>query len=267
MLKKIKEITALFLCAILVVTLFGCYIDVDDVEEEDREPPAVPRGVRTITGDEYVIVEWYPNGEFDLDGYTVWRSENNNDFDSIAELSVDATAYTDRNVRNGRTYYYAVSAVDNNGNESELSPENAWDTPRPEGRNIILDDYVLEPDRSGFDFSNPRRGAIPWDDRSTDVYFGLDEVVLVRYLYSENETVMQDLGYHENFDGVDVVPEYGYTTLFVELIEGHIYAIYTPDGNFAKIHIRRVTDDDVEFDWAYQTDPENIQLAPAHPGK
>ena len=46
---------------------------------------------------------------------------------------------------------------------------------------------------------------------------------------------MQDLGYHENFDDVDVVPEIGYTTLFVEAIEGHIYALYTPDGNFAKI--------------------------------
>lgn len=266
MLKKLKEITALFMIAILVITLFGCYIEAED-DEIDREPPAIPRGVRTITGDGYVIIEWYPNGEFDLDGYTVWRSENNNDFDSIAELSVDSTAYTDRDVRNGRTYYYAVSAIDNDGNKSDLSPENAWDTPRPEGKNIILDDYQLEPDRSGFDFSNPRRGAIAWDDRSTDVYFGLDEEVFVRYLYSDNKTEMQDLGYHENFDGVDVVPEFGYTTLFVELIEGHIYAIYTPDGNFAKIHVRRLTDDAVEFDWAYQTDPENIQLAPAHPNK
>ena len=275
MLTRLKEIIALFLCALLVVTLFGCYIDVDDDDEKDREPPAVPRGVRTITGDGYVIVEWYPNGEFDLDGYTVWRSENNNDFDSIAELSVDSTVYTDRNVRNGRTYYYAVSAIDNDGNESELSPENAWDTPRPEGRNIILDDYILEPDRSGFDFSNPRRGAIPWDDRSTDVYFGLDTIIVgvdnieinARYLYSDNDTVMQDVGYHETFDGVDFAPKSGYTPDFVELFEGHVYVLNTPDGNFAKIHIRRLTDDDVEFDWAYQTDPENIQLAPAQPNK
>ncbi len=275
MLKKIKEITALFLCTILVVTLFGCYIDVDDNEEKDREPPAVPRGVRTITGDGYVVIAWYPNGEYDLDGYTVWRSENNNDFDSIAELAANTTDYTDRDVRNGRTYYYAVSAIDNDGNESELSPENAWDTPRPEGRNVILDDFQLEPERSGFDFSNPRRGAIAWDDRSTDVYFGLDTIfvgvdnieIYARYLYSDNDTVMQDVGYHETFDGVDFAPELGYTEEFVELFEGHVYVLNTPDGNFAKIHIRRLTDDDVEFDWAYQADPENIQLAPAKPNK
>ncbi len=262
MLKRITELMVLFFSAILVVTLIGCYIDADDDDDIDREPPAVPRGVKTITGDGYVIIQWYPNGEFDLEGYTVWRSENNNDFDSIAELSANATEYTDNNVRNGRTYYYAVSAIDYDGNESDLSPENAWDTPRPEGRNIVLDDYQLEPDRSGFDFSNPRKGAIAWDDRSTDVYFGLDTVVNVTYLYSDNDTAMQDLGYHEHFDDIDVVPEFGYTTLFVELIEGHIYAFYTPDGNFAKIHVRRLTDDDVEFDWAYQNDQENIQLAP-----
>ncbi|MDE0480949.1 MAG: fibronectin type III domain-containing protein [Candidatus Poribacteria bacterium] len=268
MLTKINVLIAHFLCILLVATLTGCYIDADDDNDNiDREPPAIPRGVRTITGDEYVRIEWYPNAEFDLEGYTVWRSENNNDFEAISDLPPGTSHYTDRDVRNGRTYYYAVSAYDITGNESELSPENAWDTPRPEGRNVTLDDFQLAPDRSGFDFSHPRKGSTAWDDRTTDVYFGLDTEVNITYLYSDNETAMQDLGYQEDFDGVDVVPEYGYTTLFVELIEGHIYAIYTPDGNFAKIHVRKLFDDAVVFDWAYQTDPENIQLAPALPVK
>ena len=113
-------------------------------------------------------------------------------------------------------------------------------------------------------FHNRRRGSIPWGHpREPDVYFGLDTEVNVRYLYSDNDTFMQDLGYHEYFDGVDVVPEFGYTTLFVELIEGHVYAINTPDGNFAKIQVRKLSDDAVIFDWAYQTEPENVQLAPS----
>ena len=74
---------------------------------------------------------------------------------------------------------------------------------------------------------------------------------------------MQDLGYHENFESVDLVPEIGYTSLFVELIEGHVYALFTPDGNFAKIHVRELYEDGAVFDWAYQTDPENVQLAPS----
>ena len=266
MLTKIKELMTLFLSVILLTNLSGCYIDVDDDNDNiDQEPPAVPRGVRTITGDGSVRIEWYPNGEFDLEGYTVWRRNDNEGFVALTDLPANSIHYTDRDVRNGRTYYYAISAYDSSGNESELSPENAWDTPRPEGVNITLDDYQLAPDRSGFDFSHPRKGTIPWDDRTTDVYFGLDTEVNVTYLYSDNETAMQDLGYHETFDGIDTVPEFGYTTLFVELIEGHIYAIYTPDGNFAKIHVRKLFDDAVIFDWAYQTDPENIQLAPTLP--
>ena len=260
MLFKMNGILTTLLFVMLLGNIGGCYVDTSNT---DDEPPAVPRGVRTITGDEQVIVEWYPNGEYDLAGYTVWRGSNDTDFDALAEVSDGTTRYTDTTVRNGETYYYAVSAYDIDGNESNLSPEEAWDTPRPEGRNIVLDDYTLSPERSGFDFSQPQKGSIPWDTLATDVYFGFDTEVNVRYLYSDNETYMQDLGYHEYFDSVDIVPEFGYTTLFVELIEGHIYAIYTPDGNFAKIQVRKLSDDTVVFDWAYQTEPENVQLAPS----
>lgn len=260
MLFKINRILSILLLAMLFAGINGCYIDTND---SDREPPAIPRGVRTTTGDEQVIIEWYPNGEFDLAGYRVWRGRDGVNFnDLLIEVSENITHYTDIDVRNGSTYYYAVSAYDTEGNESELSPENAWDTPRPEGQNIILDDYALVPGRSGFDFSQPQKGSIPWDRPETDIYFGLDTEIGVLYLYSDNETFMQDLGYHEDFEAIDVVPKFGYTTLYVELIEGHIYAIKTPDGNFAKIHVLELYDDAVIFDWAYQTDPDNVQLAP-----
>ncbi|RKU31668.1 hypothetical protein C6497_01230 [Candidatus Poribacteria bacterium] len=260
MLRAIKYISKYILLTILVITLAGCSADDDEVQ--DLEPPAIPRGVKTITGDNSVRIEWYPNGEYDLDGYTVWRSEDNVDFDSLSDIPVGTNEYTDNDVRNGRTYYYAVSAYDFSGNESELSPENAWDTPRPEGRNISLDDFQLAPDRSGFDFSHPQKGSIAWDDRATDIYFALDTEVNITYFFSDNGTAMQDLGYHEHFDDVSTVPEFGYITLLVEAIEGHIYAFYTPDGNFAKVHVRKLFDDSITFDWAYQTDPENIQVAP-----
>ena len=260
MLVKINGILTTLLFVILLGNISGCYVDTSNT---DDEPPATPRGVRTITGDEQVIVEWYPNAEYDLAGYTVWRGRNDTDFNALVEVSENTTSYTDTTVRNGETYHYAVSAYDSDGNESKLSPEDAWDTPRPEGQNVVLDDYNLAPGRSGFDFSRPEKGSIPWDTPATDVYFGFDTEVNVKYLYSDNDTFMQDLGYHEYFDGVDIVPEFGYTTLFVELIEGHIYAIYTPDGNFAKIQVRKLSDDAVIFDWAYQTEPENVQLAPS----
>ena len=82
---------------------------------------------------------------------TTWRATQcgvdaaRTNFDALVEVSDGATRYTDTTVRNGETYYYAVSAYDADGNESELSPEDASDTPRPEGRNVVLDDYNLFP--------------------------------------------------------------------------------------------------------------------------
>jgi hypothetical protein len=159
----------------------------------------------------------------------MWRSRDNETFNLLERVSADEFRYVDRDVQNGITYYYAVSALDFDGNESELSPENISDTPRPSGKNVTLNDFSLLPKRSGFDFSQPERGAIPWDSPTTDVYFGLTEIFsefdvsfTVPYLYSDNLTEMQDMGYHEAFDEVDVSPFLGFTTEFVELIEGHV---------------------------------------------
>ena len=249
-----------------------CFLILGCDSTDDTEPPATPRGVRSITGDGQVTIEWFPNGESDLAGYKIWRDEDNNEeFDLLAEVSpdtspaVDRVGFVDEDVSNGITYSYAVSAVDHDGNESELSPEVVSDTPRPSGNNITLNEFNLFPDRSGFDFSQPARGAITWDLPATDVYFGFDTEVLVPYLYSDNFTEMQDMGYHDRFDEVDISPVRGFTTEFVELIEGHVYTLFTPDGNFAKMHVIAVSDTAVTFDWAYQIDPDNPQLAPRRP--
>ena len=116
MLPKINRILTILLIATLFGGISGCYIDTND--DRDNEPPAVPRGVKTTTGDEEVIIEWYPNGEFDLAGYQVWRGRNSIDFDNLADVSENTTQYIDTSVRNGETYYYAVSAYDIHGNEA-----------------------------------------------------------------------------------------------------------------------------------------------------
>jgi hypothetical protein len=267
MLTQIHRILTAFLFVITPFFLIlGCDSNDDNPIKADTEPPAIPRGVRSITGDGQVTIEWFPNGEQDLDRYKIWRDENGDEeFDLLVEVSSNTPRFVDEDVSNGITYSYAVSAVDREGNESDLSPEKVTDTPRPSGNNVTLNDFNLFPDRSGFDFSQPSRGAITWDLPATDIYFGFDTEVNVPYLYSDNLTEMQDMGYHDGFDEVDVSPVRGFTTEFVELIEGHIYTIFTPDGNFAKIHVIAVSDNSATFNWAYQIDPDNPQLTPPRP--
>ena len=247
--------------------LTGCDTDRDDdpliIYPDDESAPAEPRGVYSITGDEEVYVRWYPNGEEDLDGYGVWRSFDDINFDLIDEVGPDASEYVDQDVRNGETYFYAVTAFDTIGNESDLSPESVPDTPRPEGRNITLEDVDSQPSRSGFDFSRPERGAIYWDDVDADMYLDIDSDTGFAYLRTENGTELQDMGYHDHLDELDVAPERGYTVIEVELIEGHIYVFWTPDNHFAKIHVTKVANDSATIDWAYQVDSGNPELAPA----
>lgn len=250
--------------AIFVIILSGCETNVDTCEEPvDLEAPAKPRGVYSITGDEEVTIKWYPNGESDLYRYGVWRSRDNEEFEILDEVSTQTTRYIDQDVMNGEIYYYAVTAIDYEGNESDLSPETASDTPRPQGYGVTLRDYNLWPDTSGWDFSRSNLGVIPFDDPKADIYFGFDEEVGISYVYSDNDTEMQDMGYHENMSDVDESPVQGFTTLYVELIEGHVYLFYTPDRHYAMIRVLTVSLDIVTFDWAYQISRDNPELAPA----
>ena len=269
---KFKWVPMVIIMFTVAIILQGCTFQSDEVVVSDNSAPAAPRGVYSVSGDEQVLVKWYPNQEKDLKGYVIYRSlKKNGDYKEIDTVGAKVTSYVDDNVTNGTTYYYAVSAFDYDGNESDLSPETVEDTPRPEGSGVKLIDYYINPDRSGFDFSEPDSGPQAYDKKSIDIYFGVDIEVSVPYIYTDNDIQMQDLGYTDSMDDVDVSPTKGFTTVFVEAIIGHTYAFLMPDGHYAKIRItdiyvdwvgNDVQDAWIKFDWAYQLQADNPDLAP-----
>jgi fibronectin type 3 domain-containing protein len=84
---------------------------------EDRFPPAVPSGLTAIAGLQSIQLVWNPDTEPDLKGYYVYRSVGGEAFTRVGEL-LESPSYTDRAVEAGKRYRYAVSAVDQLGNES-----------------------------------------------------------------------------------------------------------------------------------------------------
>jgi hypothetical protein len=82
-------------------------------------PPAVPTGLRAVAGTESIELEWERNTEPELKGYRVYRAVNGGEWERIAE--VDVPSYSDRAIKPGRRYRYAVSAIDQAGNESARS--------------------------------------------------------------------------------------------------------------------------------------------------
>jgi hypothetical protein len=259
----------------ILISFQGCTFRSDNCNLIDDTAPFSPQGVYSVSGDGKIYIEWYANQEKDLKGYIVYRSsERDRGYKEITKIS--SNSYIDTDVRNGNTYYYAVSAFDYDGNESPLSYKIS-DTPRPEGNNVRLTDYIINPRFTGFDFNDPDRGAQMYDwERPNlynyiDIYFGVDTAVSVPYIYSDNDTLIQDLGYTDSMDEVDMSPTKGFTTLFVEAITGHTYAFLTPEGNYAKIRItdlyvdwagNTVRDAWVKFDWAFQLQKGNPDLAP-----
>jgi len=238
----------------------GC----EDVHGVDgcRGTPVPPANVYSVTGDDEVYLYWTPVQPDKVDEFVVYRaSRDEGPYDEIGHTRSDW--FVDRGARNGRTYFYAVTSVDRCGYESELSEETVFDTPRPEGFGARIHDadggnWL----RSGWDFSANQ--ALPWDHARTDVYVIFTDGV--PYLVAVDlETDVQDAGFVD-FDVAGWAPDGGWSpTGTAEIIEGHVYYVWTRDNHFAKARVVDVRGDRVEFDWAYQTDPGNPELGPRPP--
>jgi hypothetical protein len=94
----------------------------------DRFPPSAPTGLATIPGGSKgslgVDLSWQANNENDLAGYNVYRrSGTAGTFERLTGKPVAGPAFSDTAVTAGETYIYHVTAVDNDGNESQPSNE------------------------------------------------------------------------------------------------------------------------------------------------
>jgi fibronectin type 3 domain-containing protein len=87
-------------------------------------PPAIPAGLSATGSNGSVALNWNDNTETDLDGYNVYRSTiSGSGYSKINSTLIANSNYTDDTVTNNITYYYVVTALDVNGNESAYSSE------------------------------------------------------------------------------------------------------------------------------------------------
>jgi len=92
-----------------------------EILTEDTLIPIAPTGLVAITGEDFVSLSWDSNKETDLAGYRVWRrSASEEEFAALTELIAE-NVYHDSKVEKNQRYYYAITALDVNGNESQRS--------------------------------------------------------------------------------------------------------------------------------------------------
>jgi hypothetical protein len=90
------------------------------ITPEDTFPPAVPSGLTAVAAARSIEVSWEPASEPDLKGYYLYRWLEAGQPQRVGGL-LDTPAYSDRDIQSGVQYTYAVSAVDQRGNESARS--------------------------------------------------------------------------------------------------------------------------------------------------
>jgi hypothetical protein len=238
----------------------------DSTSPRDSSAPAAPRGLYSTTGDHEVFLNWLPNTERDVAGYRIYEGPCLTGDDCPYELvgTTGATSFRLAGLANGATRYFAVSAYDHDGNESRLSRDEVFDTPRPEGFGQSIANRATNEETSGWDFS--ARAVLPFDDEDTDIYYATRDGSPVMFT-PFTDTDIQDAGWTSDLDGVDYSPSSGWAPSgTVELIVGHSYIVWTHDDHYAKFRVTSLTAGQVTFDWAYQVDTGNRELKARHTG-
>ena len=122
----------------------------------DTTPPAPPTGLSATASDAGIALNWSDNGEADLAGYRVYRSGSaSGPFLPLTAGPVATSEYFDAQAPAGVSYY-RVTAVDQDGNESE--PSATVDGERPEPPPAAFEIVVST--------SNKRTNPVPLDGQT-----------------------------------------------------------------------------------------------------
>ena len=221
--------------ALITLAMISACNIVEPVRVMDTTPPAPPTGVFVLNGDQIVDIYWNANREDDLAGYNVYWSDSYIGKYTLLG-STQNTSFTDDGVINGQLYYYAVTAYDYNGNESELSP-----------------------DSSGYSFA--QYSVVPYDDQASDFFF--ENYQGTFYLDVWQDTDIQDMGSTQDIYDIAFAPTSGWSSsksVYAQV--GHTYVIWTWNNHYAKIRISAITNNRIVFDWAYQLVKGETQLKP-----
>ncbi len=115
----------------------------------DVTPPAVPSGLLSNAGDASVSLDWGDNTESDFASYNVYRSQSSGTYGAALATGLTSSDYIDFTALNGVTYYYAVTAVDSLGNESEIVNETSATPTSPNPAIRVTEYYLTTGDFSG----------------------------------------------------------------------------------------------------------------------
>jgi hypothetical protein len=193
----------------------------------DLTPPRPPTGLQALALDNQVNLDWYLSRDADIAGYNVYVSSSYSG-KYILIGSTHNNYFKDIDAVNGTTYYYAVTAYDESNNESDLSRDAVYATPRPEGFDVIITDYRTQPSTAGYDFST--NSILRFDNLATDMFF--ENYNGQYYMDVWDNADIKDMGFTNSFDDITVAPLSGWSTTKDALLAvGKTCVVWTYDDH------------------------------------
>ncbi|MDQ1350885.1 MAG: Fibronectin type-III protein [Acidobacteriota bacterium] len=91
------------------------------VSVSDIYPPEIPANLVSFKGADHLFLTWKASADTDLSHYRIYRKATEGGEFTLLADHVTGNQYKDKDVKKGTLYFYAVTAVDNKGNESQFS--------------------------------------------------------------------------------------------------------------------------------------------------
>lgn len=250
------------------------------VDVPQPTPPPVPTGVAAVALDGAIYVRWsdVARGAADFSFYRVYLQGSNG---SHILGETDSEGFLDLLAENGKTYVYSVSAVDVDGHESARSG-SVRATPRPDYTAEWIRDWLENPSTSGFRFaaSETENPIVSGSDPSRHFRLEADAEgwwlvpgPSVEVYPSAWSTTALKCGPAADADCADVsrAPTGGYVheALGLEPQSSYVLRVRGGDGavRYGMIRVSLLGSDQngdalMVFDWAYQLQAGNPDLAP-----
>jgi hypothetical protein len=251
-----------------------------EVHVPQRTPPPVPTQVSVIALDGANYVRWGANARSasDFSYYRVWLVSQGS---SVLLGETDSEGFLDLLADNGQTYSYFVSSVDDLGHESQGS-QSASGTPRPDYTAERVYDYFDVPASSGFRFQPSEDSDPVVSGTSASRHFRLEVDADGWWLVPGPNTSVYPNGFlttalkcgpaaDRDCQALEQAPTAGYEVRDLGLAPQTTYVLRVrgDDGqtHFAALRIQVLGSDGsgrdlMIFDWAYQLQPGNLNLAP-----
>ncbi|MEK6610331.1 MAG: hypothetical protein AABZ35_05375 [Gemmatimonadota bacterium] len=254
------------------------------VDERLRLP--APASVTSISLNAAIHVQWSdnafttdPNGfsHYPIYGAIYDLDRNLCDANWTLEGTTVSASFLSANLTNGRPRCFGISAVTIEGFESLWSPLRN-DTPRPDGRNVVVFRDTTGSTQSGFRFFLDANGdglagplelgvVGPGSSATMDFYVSRNANGTLFLVPQRTGTQITVYGNAPIADltSIDLAPAVGYTRNAVQAspLYGYVFQMTAGDpfARYGAIRVTAVGTDYVIFDWSYQTDPGNPELA------